>query len=242
MALAGVASADTAPTVVWDMDFTSAGIVINTAEGVTTDLTTGVGTSIIKDGAITLNNDKFSFNQTAGQLSYADEFTLVAKIQLGKQPGSWPVIMSLGEDANWYWKPSYYTAGKFVLDKDGFGTGATENDDTGISYTLPTEDGSYGDIITLAFQNDGKGNFTLYVDGKLADSTIIADAGSIGSNKLVKQFTFGGRNGSGNNKANVIFHDVQFVNGLVTQIVPEPTTATLSLLALAGLAARRRRK
>ena len=32
------------------------------------------------------------------------------------------------------------------------------------------------------------------------------------------------------------------VTGLVTPMVPEPTTATLSLLALAGLAARRRRK
>ena len=32
------------------------------------------------------------------------------------------------------------------------------------------------------------------------------------------------------------------VANYVTAIVPEPTTATLSLLALAGLAARRRRK
>ncbi len=31
-------------------------------------------------------------------------------------------------------------------------------------------------------------------------------------------------------------------SGVVTKVVPEPTTATLSLLALAGLAARRRRK
>ena len=32
------------------------------------------------------------------------------------------------------------------------------------------------------------------------------------------------------------------VTGLVTPMIPEPTTATLSLLALAGLALRRRRK
>ncbi len=37
-------------------------------------------------------------------------------------------------------------------------------------------------------------------------------------------------------------NDAQFVSYLTTKTVPEPTTATLSLLALAGLAARRRRK
>ena len=36
-------------------------------------------------------------------------------------------------------------------------------------------------------------------------------------------------------------NDTQFVNYLKTKTIPEPTTATLSLLALAGLAARRRR-
>ena len=37
-------------------------------------------------------------------------------------------------------------------------------------------------------------------------------------------------------------NDNQFVSYLTTKTVPEPTTATLSLLALAGLAARRRRR
>ena len=37
-------------------------------------------------------------------------------------------------------------------------------------------------------------------------------------------------------------NDNQFVSYLTTKTVPEPTTATLSLLALCGLAARRRRK
>ena len=36
--------------------------------------------------------------------------------------------------------------------------------------------------------------------------------------------------------------NTQFVSYLTTKTIPEPTTATLSLLALAGLAARRRRK
>ena len=50
-----------------------------------------------------------------------------------------------------------------------------------------------------------------------------------------------------NNAENVVdtnggFVHIGTITANVTQIVPEPTTATLSLLALAGLAARRRRK
>ena len=78
MALAGAASAET--TVLWDLDFESTGVVVKTAEGVTTNLSSGVGASLIENGAITLNNNSFSFSQTAGRLSYADEFTLVAVV------------------------------------------------------------------------------------------------------------------------------------------------------------------
>lgn len=42
--------------------------------------------------------------------------------------------------------------------------------------------------------------------------------------------------------ASIAGNDIQFVRYLKTKTIPEPTTATLSLLALAGLAARRRRK
>lgn len=244
MALAGVAVADN-PSVVWDMDFLSTGVTLTTAEGVTTTLASGVGASIIKNGAITLNNNSFTFNQTAGNLSYADEFTLVATLQLGNpQPGSWPAIFGLGEDSSWCWKPSFYTAtNTFNLDKDGFTDKVDETykNTGGITYTLPTEDGVYGDVITLALQNDGNGKLTLFVDGNVAGYTTITSEAEYGSNKLIKTFTFGARNGGGN-KSNIILHDVQFVSGLTTSIIPEPTTATLSLLALAGLAARRRRK
>ena len=47
-----------------------------------------------------------------------------------------------------------------------------------------------------------------------------------------------------NNAENVVDTDGGFVHvgSISASIIPEPTTATLSLLALAGLAARRRRK
>ncbi len=240
LALAGVSMAE--PTVLWDMNFTATGVTLTLAEGVTTNLGSEVGKDLISNGAITLNNDSFSFQQTGGQLSYADKFTLLAKVQLGaSQPGSWPAIFGLGEDNNWCWKPSYYVnTGTFNLDKDGFNNVVDEsNKGGGVSYTLPTD--GYGDIITIALQNDGAGKLTLLVDGEVAGYTTITDEIQYGNNKYINNFTFGARNGGGN-KANIILHDAQFVSGLATQIIPEPTTATLSLLALAGLAARRRRK
>ena len=242
MALTGISMA-AEPTVVWDMDFDSTGVVLNTADGVSTNLNAGVGTELIKDGAITLNNNSFTFNQTEGRLSYADEFTLVAVVQLGAtQQDNWPAIFGLGEDANWCWKPSFYVEkGTINLDKDGFG-GVVNEENKGagnITYTLPTE--GYGEIVTIALQNNGKGTLTLLVDGAVAGYTTITNETDYGSNKYINTFTFGARNGGGN-KANLILHDAQFVSGLTTQIIPEPTTATLSLLALAGLAARRRRR
>ncbi len=242
LALSGISLA-AAPSIVWDMDFAETGVVLTTAEGVTTNLGTNVGASLISNGAITLNNNSFSFTQTAGNLSYADQFTLLTKVQLGaSQPGNWPAIFGLGETDSWCWKPSFYVqSGTFNLDKDGFDgkVDETYKNNGGVTYTLPTE--GYGDVVTIALQNNGEGTLTLLIDGTVAGYTTITSASEYGSNKLINNFTFGARNGGGN-KSNIILHDAQFVSGLATQLIPEPATATLSLLALAGLAARRRRK
>ena len=109
-----------------------------------------------------------------------------------------------------------------------------------VGYTIP--ESGYGDVVTLALQNNGEGKLTLFVDGEQAGYTTITSADQYSASKLIKRFKFGGKLNGTNNNANIILHDAQFVSGLTTQIIPEPTTATLSLLALAGLAARRRRK
>ena len=53
MALAGVAIAEE-PKVLWDMDFASTGVTLTLAEGVTTNLASNVGASLITDGTIRL--------------------------------------------------------------------------------------------------------------------------------------------------------------------------------------------
>ena len=244
LALSGISMA-AEPALVWDLDFASTGVVFTKyAEGVTSNLNSGVGSALISNGAITLNNDAFSFKQTGGNLSYSDEFTLLAKVQMGKAGNNWPVIFSLGESTSWCWKPSFYqNDNKFVLDKDGFGDNIVDqgNKDIGaVGYTIP--ENGYGDVVTLALQNNGEGKLTLFVDGNQAGYTTITSANEYSDIKLIKEFKFGGKLSGTNNLANIILHDAQFVSGLTTQIIPEPTTATLSLLALAGLAARRRRK
>ena len=243
---AGSAFANAAePTLVWDMDFQNTGVTLNCAEGVTTTLASNVGANVISNGAITLNNNSFTFTQTSGQVSYADEFSLVAKLSLGaSQPGNWPALFGFGEDNNWCWKPSYYVETEtFALDKDGWGNVVNEaNKQSGnISYDLPSE--GYGDIIEVAIQCDGQGKISLYVDGALAGYTTITSSAEYGSNKLVKNFTFGARNGGGN-KSNITLYDAALYKGLVTSIIPEPSTfgllAGLGALALVGT--RRRRK
>lgn len=235
------ANAET-PTVVWDLDFESDGVAITAADGVTTNLGDGVGSGLISDGAITLNNNSFSFTQTAGNLSYANEFSLVVTVALGAtQPGSWPAIFGLGESNIWCWKPSFYVdSGNFKLDKDGF-SGVVDETYKGvgdIGYTLPEE--GYGDRVTISLVSNGAGKISLYVGGAEAGYTTITSASEYGSNKLIKNFTFGARN-DGGNKSNIKLYDATFYSGIV---VPEPSAFGMlaGLGALALVASRRRRK
>ena len=88
--------------------------------------------------------------------------------------------------------------------------------------------------------------FTIYKNGTQIDqwTNWNTDTGLIG-------FQFGGRYGGGTKLAegeSVDFDNITVWNRALTEsevsalIIPEPATATLSLLALCGLAARRRRK
>ncbi len=109
---------------------------------------------------------------------------------------------------------------------------------------------------------DGVNTFTLYMNGsQVAQGSTSASTGSNNSAcdtimaSTLSRLTLGGWSGDSNG-GNISFdidrlaiHDgalsateAQALYQDWTKAVPEPTTATLSLLALAGLAARRRRK
>lgn len=96
---------------------------------------------------------------------------------------------------------------------------------------------------TVTFVSDGENRtLTLYIDGVQQGEAVTGwDSG------VPTGIQFGGTLGGGNGIGaaaidNLNIWDRALTASEVTSLIPEPTTATLSLLALAGLVARRRRK
>ena len=143
-------------------------------------------------------------------------------------------ILTFGEDANWSYSFNVNDSGESsFFTKNGYTTqfsAAVNNPVTLI--------GEHDYVLSWATKSDfgvaGGGRvLTLFVDGVrvMETSEFTQDYGQAYNTDYV----FGGTTGG-----NVTFSNVTFHRGSI--IVPEPATATLSLLALAGLAARRRRK
>lgn len=90
-----------------------------------------------------------------------------------------------------------------------------------------------GGTYTITLTKIGK-DVTVSVNGVVSGSGTLAD----GVTGNITDIALGG-NTSSQYRINEVVHSVSWSS---VTAVPEPTTATLSLLALAGLAARRRRK
>ncbi len=222
LALAGVAAADSTQEL-WSLDFTGTNLTSSFADGVS--LST-LPTSGINNG-LTLNNAPLTLTQTGSILTYEDQFVFSVTLEVNSHLGNWPELVGFGNNSN-NWKAAYYVQdSNFVLDKNGFGTPDETNKAIGdVSVTLNTP-------ITLSFKSDGEGTITMYVGDTVAGYTTIGDGYLT---QTIEKFAIGGRiGGKAGNNADVT------VYGASLSIIPEPTTATLSLLALAGLAARRRR-
>ncbi len=91
-----------------------------------------------------------------------------------------------------------------------------------------------GVTYTVTLTKIGK-DVTVAVDGKESAHGVLADTVSGNITDIVL-----GGDQNNNYKINEVVHSASY--SVLTPAVPEPTTATLSLLALAGLAARRRRR
>ena len=176
------------------------------------------------DGAITALNGG-SVLALLGNASNADY--QVNGYILGVESGAITLSVGRGAMNNTFSDGAIYTGTSFTINGDGVSGGKFVTDSTPITLTLGTE---Y--TIVNEYTVDGRNinqNVSIYVAGS---SEVLASVTYKGNMN-------GGTSGStisvwGNAAYNVVAQP--------TSIVPEPATATLSLLALAGLAARRRRK
>lgn len=108
-----------------------------------------------------------------------------------------------------------------------------------------------GGSLALSMLGDNKINLVLTLDGPLMEDSSVALFSNIGTLKLGADLQYTGT-GSYEFNANQYFTGsmigenttLVYENGslTVTGLIPEPTTATLSILALAALATHRRRK
>lgn len=118
--------------------------------------------------------------------------------------------------------------GTLTIQKEGNAYGWMSYTVSGTNYTRPASS-FVGAVITFAYDaENSSATFTLDRTS-LNLGTVVVSMSDVSFD--AKEFSFGGALGDNTSNLKVTYAPI-----------PEPTTATLSLLALAGLAARRRRK
>lgn len=247
LALCGAASATDA-TLVWDLSFNNLNqtVVTNGSGNDYSSLTITMNGSTVTDGiCATPANNRVTITDSAATLRMMDSFSFVVKGGADVAVANWGILFGLGEANGWNIKVANNASGNLTLLEEGYGI----SDKIGSTATPYGSMGTY--IVTV--DNGGKTQaqsstaaLTLYYNGVEVASGTLA-AGNCTAEKL-DTFALGGRNYGAGNATDFSFTNAQLYSGVLsaTQIsqlsVPEPTTATLSLLALCGLAARRRRK
>lgn len=126
-----------------------------------------------------------------------------------------------------------------------YGYGEASTDSTSYTSTLPTTP-SAETPVKLAFElkyvndTDAPGGDSYFSFSSLADSQIQIDP--ITDNNVVRAYNFHDLTNYTGSHTNAPADLVTTISITKEGTIPEPTTATLSLLALVGLAARRRRR
>ncbi len=142
-------------------------------------------------------------------------------------------------------------SGDLYVYTDKFTGSNVADDDSNIK--LGSVDSLKGQVLTLVFDATGETNtLTAYVGGvALTETVTFTYADDVTASTALTGFQFGAAFGGDRVSNSVTVDDIAVWNRALTaaevatlplQYIPEPATATLSLLALAGLAARRRRR
>ena len=251
MALAGVSYAQVQQPL-WDISFIDSQCLV-TANGVSETVTKDgvnltstslkielLGDTQINNGTCeTTANQRVYITDLSPDITMTDDFSIVIQGSADTAPANWGVLFGFGNSYNNNIKIANNDSGKLTFLEESV-TLSDKNSYLSTEYATP---GTY--IITADAQEGNKSLLSLYYNGKLA-STAILDTSNYNGDLAV--FSVGGRIHTNGNSTDFSFTNVQLYSGVLdasaiaSLSVPEPATATLSLLALCGLAARRRRK
>ncbi len=228
MALAGAAfGAEYTAETVWTLDFGSKytnGYSFSGDTGYAINQTWDI---VAVDGGTQTNGDKRAHLRGVFG-NWETDFELSMTLTLGDNisaSNGWPVFAEIGGNGtNLRFGP--YTGNNNTVAIDGNVT----KDDSKNNLVSVTGGGTY----TITLTKIGS-EVTVSVNGVATGYGVLGD----GVTGNITDFTLGGDQ-NGYYKINEVVHSASW--SILTPAVPEPTTATLSLLALAGLAARRRRK
>lgn len=241
LAIAGVSFGEAAE-VLWTLDFTEGEYKVTNGVGTFDLKTTWAGTDFttMPDYVYSDGDKKTGGGEGGNIVSKASEFSAVANVSL---TGEWHdnlatiTLMQIGEGVkDWSHGLAYDTANHtFSAATGNYALVDGTKKSTEATFTLQAITSI---TFTMANLTKGQGLASWYVNDTLVASYTMANTDRQSTknyNHLYVLNSISEHEGAKGGIANVTVY-----NGVVS--VPEPTTATLSLLALAGLAARRRRK
>lgn len=249
MALTGVVCAANEENLVWTLDFTGGSYAITKGAAAPANYTpaTNWGSQDFKtnEGALTTDGDKKVALESANPgVGMGDSFTLTMNCSLTGVGGNdtsdtkyW--LMSANQNqTSWFLGVQYDTATKQIT----FG-----NSNHTLSNLVSYGTFELTDITTVSLVMNGAvntdGEMAIYVNGTMAASGTMAAGDRHGNADWKNGVVFMNKMSEHDGVAGTITGAELYNTALYsTKPIPEPTTATLSLLALAGLAARRRRK
>ena len=211
-----------------DVDFAASGGVMGSGGSVYTN-TLG---DAFDTGSFTISFDLISTKKTT-------DFGCLLSLYSSNAgyASKWSNAMTIRDDTNGNLVFALSSGGATSF--DGKTTGIIQ---TGISANYAEPEPITITIVSSKGSTDGTGTLTLYINGSQKGDTITGwnakDLTGIAFGDV-----FGGGAGTGGQTIdNLNIWNTALSSQAVAALVPEPTTATLSLLALCGLAARRRRK